>query len=61
MRWGEREEKLGCSHLCEGESVRVLFGRIERGPNFLSQRETKTRKLGGCCSGTTNGDTLGED
>jgi hypothetical protein len=40
--------------------VRVLIGRIKGGTNFLSWIEAKTRKLGGCCGGTTNGDTLGE-
>jgi len=45
-------EKPVCSHLREGESVRVLVGRIEGGHNLLSWRYAKTKKLGGFCVST---------
>jgi hypothetical protein len=40
--------------------VRVSVGRIKGGANFLSWIEAKTRKLGGCCAGTTSSNLEGK-
>jgi hypothetical protein len=50
---GRARGKLGHSHFHDRNRVRVLVVRIEWRGNFLSWRDIKTRKLGGCCARTT--------
>jgi hypothetical protein len=45
---------MGVERECESPMV----GKNGGGPNFLSWRDPKTRKLGGCCARATNENTL---